>query len=81
MVREAVGNAVRHAKAAELTVTISVDDDLIVEVVDNGIGRADMAAGTGLRDLQRRADEVTGSFSMGNGDDGGTSLTWTAPLP
>ena len=81
VVREAVGNAVRHAKAAELTVTISVDDDLIVEVVDNGIGRADMAAGTGLRDLQRRADEVTGSFSVGNGDDGGTSLTWTAPLP
>lgn len=81
VVREAVGNAVRHAKAAELTVTISVDDDLVVEVVDNGIGNADLAAGRGLRDLQRRADEVTGSFSVGNGHDGGTSLTWTAPLP
>jgi signal transduction histidine kinase len=81
MMREAVGNAVWHAKAVELTVTISVDDDLVVEVVDNGIGNADLAAGRGLRDLQRRADEVTGSFSVGNGHDGGTSLTWTAPLP
>ncbi len=38
VVREAVSNAVRHAHATTLTVTVKVDDDLSIEVVDNGRG-------------------------------------------
>ncbi len=36
MLREAVGSAVRHADADELTVAVSVDDELVVEGSDNG---------------------------------------------
>ncbi|XTK97623.1 ATP-binding protein [Mycobacterium tuberculosis] len=38
VVREAVSNAVRHAKASTLTVRVKVDDDLCIEVTDNGAG-------------------------------------------
>ena len=41
VVREAVSNAVRHANATTLTVTVSVGDDLCIEVIDNGKGIAD----------------------------------------
>ena len=41
VVREAVSNAVRHAKATTLTVNVAVGDDLCIEVIDNGKGIAD----------------------------------------
>ena len=54
VVREAVGNAVRHSGASELSVTISVEDELVIEIVDDGIGNAEVAGGTGLSNLRRR---------------------------
>lgn len=38
VVSEAVSNAVRHAGATELTVQIKVEDELAIEVADNGRG-------------------------------------------
>ena len=81
VVREAVSNAVRHANSTALTVTVSVDDDLTIEVKDNGRGIAADVTGSGLTNLRRRADEVGGSFSVLAAPDGGTHLMWRAPLP
>lgn len=36
VVREAVSNAVRHAKATTLTINVAVGDDLRIDVVDDG---------------------------------------------
>ncbi|MDL5386738.1 ATP-binding protein, partial [Aeromonas hydrophila] len=47
VVREAVSNVVRHARARELSVTVSVDDELVIEVVDDGIGIPDVVARSG----------------------------------
>src|SRR5581483_7677606 len=38
VITEAVSNAVRHAGASQLTVRICADDQLTVEVIDNGCG-------------------------------------------
>ena len=38
VVREAVSNAVQHANASNLHVTVKVDDDLSIEVEDDGRG-------------------------------------------
>ena len=38
VVREALSNAVRHSGATELTVLVNVEDDLCIEVIDNGRG-------------------------------------------
>jgi signal transduction histidine kinase len=81
VVREAVSNAVRHAQADELTVTISVDDNLVIDVTDNGIGIPDIVARSGLHNLQQRAADTGGSCTLERPEDGGTRLVWTAPLP
>ncbi|MGB0972576.1 MAG: GAF domain-containing protein [Mycobacterium sp.] len=81
VVREAVSNAVRHANSTALTVTISVDDDLTIEVKDNGRGMPADITGSGLTNLRRRAEDVGGSFSVLAAPDGGTHLIWRAPLP
>ena len=36
VVREAVSNAVRHSGARTLTITVRVEDELLIEVVDDG---------------------------------------------
>lgn len=81
VVREAVSNAIRHASCTALTVTVHVDDDLTIEVSDNGRGIGADITGSGLTNLQRRAADVGGSFVVEAVPGGGTHLTWRAPLP
>ena len=78
--REALSNAVRHAHATTLTVTVSVDDDLVIDVVDNGIGIPDKVARSGLHNLGERATQAGGAFSAVPAESGGTRLTWSAPV-
>ncbi len=81
VVREAVSNVLRHARAAELAVTVSLDDDLMVEVSDTGIGIPEAVARSGLRNLEQRAAEAGGSLRLERPDGGGTCLRWTVPVP
>jgi two-component system, NarL family, sensor histidine kinase DevS len=80
VVREAVSNAVRHARAQELTITVSVDDKLVIDVSDNGVGMPSEVAHSGLHNLRQRAQVVGGSCVVGPGEGGGTRLVWAAPL-
>jgi signal transduction histidine kinase len=81
VLREAIGNALRHSHADELSITITVIDELIVEVTDDGIGTTNATEGNGLRTLRQRATDVAGTFTIDRPDTGGTHLVWTAPLP
>lgn len=80
VVSEAVSNAVRHAHATEVTVLVTVEDDLRIEVRDNGVGVPDNLTESGLANLRRRAEEANGEFTVGPADGGGTCLCWSAPL-
>ena len=80
VLREALSNAVRHAQASTVVVTISVADHLAVEVVDDGIGIPDTVAHSGLHNLRERATEAGGTFNVARNDQGGTRLFWSAPL-
>ena len=81
VVREAVSNAVRHADATSLAVTVTVADDLCIEVVDDGRGIPDDVTGSGLTNLHQRAVEASGTFTVEALPGRGTKLRWCAPLP
>jgi two-component system sensor histidine kinase DevS len=81
VVREAVSNAVRHAHGSALTVQVAVDDDLRIEVTDNGCGMPADVTGSGLTNLRRRAEQAGGTFTIDGSPGGGTMLRWSAPLP
>lgn len=80
VLREAVSNAVRHANATSLAINVSVEDDVRVEVVDDGVGISGDITESGLRNLRQRADDAGGEFTAENMPTGGTLLRWSAPL-
>lgn len=80
VVREAVSNAVRHAEAMSLAISVSVEDDLCIDVVDDGCGIGDDITGSGLSNLRQRAADVGGTLTVEAMAEGGTRLRWRAPL-
>jgi signal transduction histidine kinase len=81
VLREALGNAARHAGATAVDVQIRTDGGSVqIEVSDDGAGGAAAGAGGGLADLGRRAAELGGTLQVGPGPVGGTVLTWAVPL-
>lgn len=80
VLREAVSNAVRHANATSLAINVRVEDDVRVEVVDDGVGISGDITESGLRNLRQRADDAGGEFTVENMPTGGTLLRWSAPL-
>jgi signal transduction histidine kinase len=81
VLREALSNLVRHAKATRAEVSAAVDDDQIVLIVqDNGVGLPADGRRSGLRNLEERAARAGGSFAAEPATGGGTRLTWSAPL-
>lgn len=81
VVREGVSNAVRHAGARGVTVTVSVGDELVVDVSDDGRGMPEAAALSGLLNLERRARTHGGDLTVAARDPApGTRLLWRVPL-
>jgi len=80
VVREAVSNAVRHGGGTAVTVTVEAYRDLLIDVVDNGIGIDPSAARSGLRNLEERACECAGKLTVRVEPLGGTRLSWRVPL-
>ena len=83
VIREALTNAGRHARASRFAVNLSVADDLTLEVSDNGIGiqlPLDGQGGLGLGNLRTRAEKLGGYFEIEPADGGGTRVIWCVPL-
>jgi signal transduction histidine kinase len=82
VLREALTNAGKHAKATGYLVTISVADDVSLEVQDNGIGielSQAVGPGLGLVNLRSRAERLGGTFEIQSGEFG-TRLLWRVPV-
>lgn len=78
--REALSNAARHADASQVDVSVTVDDELVLTVRDNGVGIAPGGRRSGLRNLEQRAVGLGGSLVAGPAEGGGTELVWRVPL-
>jgi len=81
VLHEGVSNAVRHAHAADIVVTVEVGTELIINVTDNGVGMPADVARSGLLNLERRAVDCGGTTSVSANPNGGTRLVWRVPLP
>jgi signal transduction histidine kinase len=80
VVREGVSNAIRHGEATEVTVSVEADDELTIDVTDNGIGMDPSSTRSGLRNLEKRAAQCSGSLHVCPLESGGTWLRWQVPL-
>jgi signal transduction histidine kinase len=83
-IQEALTNCVRHAKAHSIKVdVIGRDDRLNVSVADDGIGfdPARSRDGLGLRGIDERVKELSGTMTIAGGVGRGTTLTISLPWP
>ncbi|RFS47645.1 GAF domain-containing protein [Micromonospora craniellae] len=81
VLREALSNAVRHAEASAVTVSVRVDGGRVTVVVtDDGVGCDPAAARGGLVNLRERAERHDGTFEVRPARPHGTELRWSIPL-
>ena len=82
LVSESLTNARKYADAEAVQVRIApVDEAVLVEIVDDGAGGADPAAGTGLRGLADRIDALEGRLEVESPPGAGTRVSARLPLP
>ena len=79
--REALSNVARHAQATRVEVEVVVTDQVVLRVVDDGIGppAPDAPRGHGLKNMEARAARRGGRFELRAGSPTGTVLEWQVP--
>jgi len=81
VILEAISNAVRHSGATQLTVAVTVADELDVTITDDGCGiSADNQRHSGLANMAAHAQQIGGDCHLTTPPGGGTEVTWTAPF-
>lgn len=82
VLREALSNVARHARATTAEVDlVATADRIVLTVTDDGIGiDPDAPAGHGLVNLRRRAGTLGGEVDVAPAPTGpGTRITWSVP--
>jgi signal transduction histidine kinase len=83
VVREALSNAVRHARATRVEVVVAATPHTFqVTIRDNGKGirRSASSSGHGLRNMAARAERLGGSLEVRSAPGEGTTIRWSVPL-
>jgi signal transduction histidine kinase len=83
--QEAVHNAARHANPTLILMTLLWrGPNVILQVTDNGkgitAGPLQKSEGFGLRNMQKRAEDLDGTFKVRSAVGRGTSITVTVPI-
>lgn len=82
--KEALHNIVKHANASQVILSLEFSrDKLELDIRDNGSGfdpAARAASGNGLINMQKRAQELGGSFSINSQKGQGTFITFAVSL-
>ncbi len=83
--REGVGNAVRHARASELTLTLSQSGTSYeATLLDNGVGfdasSAEGGSHYGLRGMRERIERIGGQFFIESSPGKGTKIDIRVPI-
>ena len=76
-IQEAINNALKYAKADKIAVNIfKVNDKINIEITDNGIGfdKETIVMGNGLQNMQKRIEEINGTFNIETDSENGTKI-------
>jgi len=80
VVSESLANIGKHAEAKTATIDVTREgDELVVEVVDDGVGGADSERGSGLRGLADRVEALGGRLRVWTPSGGGTRVRAQMP--
>jgi PAS domain S-box-containing protein len=81
VVREALSNVARHAHAHSVRVLVSVSDQVVLEVVDDGVGPpSEVFGGNGITNLAQRAEALGGHAELAPAPTGtGSRFLWQVP--
>jgi signal transduction histidine kinase len=80
VVSESLTNAAKHAHASEAQVEIAAtDEEVVVEIRDDGGGGASIDGGSGLRGLADRVEALGGRLELKSPSGGGTLVRATLP--
>jgi len=82
VLREALSNVVRHARASDAQITVGVLGGVLrLTVRDNGTGVPEAPdERSGLANMRRRAEDRGGAFAVGPAQPQGTLVDWSVPL-
>ncbi|MDE7181190.1 MAG: hypothetical protein K2N88_08355 [Muribaculaceae bacterium] len=76
IVQEAVGNAIKHSGATEISVALGFRNGLLTtEISDNGDYKSNGRKGLGLDSMRRRARSINGVIELLTDDNSGTKVT------
>ena len=85
VVKEALNNIARHARANEVRLCITATDDQVaITIEDNGRGfecAPDNASSDGLRNMRQRMEEVGGQFQLASRSGAGTRVAFLYSWP
>jgi signal transduction histidine kinase len=81
VLREALSNAARHARAGAVTVTVTAGAGRVeLRVTDDGVGiGGDVRSVGGVRNMHRRAEELGGTCTVEPAAPAGTQVIWSVP--
>ncbi|MDQ3865609.1 MAG: histidine kinase [Actinomycetota bacterium] len=80
LVSESLTNIAKHSAATSATVNVArLDGQVVVEVVDDGVGGADADGGSGLRGLADRVEALEGRLRVWSPSGGGTKVQAEIP--
>jgi signal transduction histidine kinase len=80
IVSESLANVAKHAYASAATVDISrTNTEVVVEIVDDGVGGADSERGSGMRGLADRVEALGGRLRVWSPNEGGTRVKAEIP--
>lgn len=83
--KEAVTNAVKHARASEIRLALHINDgSLVLEISDDGHGLPTGIVGptgNGLKNLRERMAAAGGTLEVESAADAGTRVRCTIPVP
>jgi signal transduction histidine kinase len=82
IIQESVTNVIRHAGAQKCRVSLDYqEDELSIEVADEGRGGGDLQDGYGIAGMRERVGLLHGHFSAGPRPEGGFRVSARLPVP